>query len=239
MNHLSKAVITSASIAILAFTSGCDEKTSKSDTHKTAEVSQTSPAKNTIGVNAAAQLLAAAEPFEGLTETAFSATPAALDTSVQKARLSAKQVRPLLPASATAQFDKHLSALAAAHSKMDRADIALSSIEVYRDLVNAVPDGAKVPTQVNLLDYAGFRYDADLKATPPRWNDMTQAAAFAKENWAAIAPRVQDASLAGKIVAAINAMDQAASQKDTAAAVHSAQTELDLIDQLEKYFTTH
>lgn len=245
MSNMHKATVIGASIAILVFTASCDNKSSKSQAHETADVQPTPPAPNAMhaGANApnvpTAQLLAAAEPFETLTETAFSATPAALDASVQKAKMSATSVRASLPASAMAQFDAHLAALTAAHAKMDRAGVALSSIEVYRDLVSAAPNGAKVPSQVNLLDYAGFRYDADLKATPSRWDDMTQAVVFAKKNWAEIAPRVNDAALAGKVVAAINAMDRAAAQKNSAAAAHSAKVELDLIDMLEQYFKTH
>jgi hypothetical protein len=69
-----------------------------------------------------------------------------------------------------------------ARQVQDRAGLALSSIEAYRVLVGAVADNAKVPTEVSLLDYAGFRYDADLEANPARWGDMAAAVSFAREN---------------------------------------------------------
>ena len=46
--------------------------------------------------------------------------------------------------------------------------IAIAAVEGYRVLVSSVAPGANVPTEVNLLDYAGFRYDAGLKTKPTR-----------------------------------------------------------------------
>jgi len=102
-----------------------------------------------------------------------------------------------------------------------------------------VPAGGKVPSEVSLLDYAGFRYDADLKAGPARWSDMGKATAFADANWTAIAGRVTDTALTGKIATELAAMKQAVAAHDTAAAAGSVKAELDLVDQLETYFNTH
>jgi hypothetical protein len=216
---------------------------------RNATTSETPPAVDAQPVQAAASAAppsaaktdfrAAAEPFEVLTETAFSGKPAAVDTAVRAAMSTAQVVRPTLPPAVVGGFDTHVAALDTAHHQKDKADLALASIEVYRDLVSAVPSDAKVPVQVSLLDYAGFRYDADLKATPMRWSDMTQAVAFARENWSAIATRVNDPALAAKVVREIDAMDKAATQKNKPAAARSAKAELDLVDQLEKFFSTH
>ncbi len=206
---------------------------------RSAPAETASPAVASVTTSVTPDLRAAAEPFEVLTETAFTATAAALDTAVQKAKATAQSARASLPDSAKAPFDAHLVALDAAHAKMARADVALSSIEVYRDLVSAVPAGGKVPSEVSLLDYAGFRYDADLKAGPARWSDMGKAITFADANWTAIAARVTDTALTGKIATELAAMKQAVAAHDTAAAVRSVKAELDLVDQLETYFNTH
>lgn len=236
MNQLRNLALLGASVAV-AFMASCGRTAAKSDPTPVA-TSQAPPALTpSRDTGAGVDLRAAAEPFEVLTETAFRAPVAALDVSVRKAQSSAQSVRALLPATSTKPFDAHLAALDSAHAKGDRANIALSSIEVYRDLVSAVPYGGKVPNAVNLLDYAGFRYDADLKAAPSRWADMTQAVSFADENWALISPRVADANLATKVGAELAAMKRAAADRNRLAAQKSAKGELDLVDQLETYFT--
>ena len=185
------------------------------------------------------KLRAAAEPFEKLAETSFEATLPAIDQTIGEAETAAQEVRALLPTDAASHLDAQIAAVKSARQKQDRAGLALSSIEVYRILVSAVADGAKVPTEVSLLDYAGFRYDADLKASPARWGDMTEAVSFAGENWAKLSPRAKSFQGASAVEKAIADMGKAVAQRDVALATLSAKTELDLVDQLETFFTAH
>ena len=186
--------------------------------------------------SAGPKLLAAAEPFETLTEESFSAKPAQLDRRIGEAETAAGQVHGLLPADGQAALDRELAAIRTARKANDRAGIALASVEGYRALVSAAPPG-KVPTEVNLLDYSGFRYDADLKAKPVRWADMQEATAFARQQWDAIAGRVQDARLAKRVAAALAAMQGAIDKKSASGARHAATALLDLVDELETYFS--
>ena len=117
--------------------------------------------------------------------------------------------------------------------------MGLPAIEAYRVLVSAVADTAKVPTEVSLLDYAGFRYDADLKANPIRWDDMTEAVSFARENWAKLLPRAKSFPGATAFEKNIAEMDEAVTQKSESSAALSVKAELDLVDQLEKFFSGH
>lgn len=184
-------------------------------------------------------LLAAAEPFENLTEMAFNASWSKLDHTISEAKRMASGARGSLPQEAVGSMDTHLAAMASARQKKDRADLALSSIEVYRVLVSSVSAGARIPTQVSLLDYSGFRYDADLKSSPTRWDDMHQVVAFAHQQWAVVAPRVKNASLAKRFTDSVDGMDRAAQHKDTSLAASSVRSESDLVDELENYFAKH
>lgn len=186
-----------------------------------------------------AQLRAAAEPFATLTETAFSAPEAELRKTLTKAEEALRRIRPLLSKDAADEAADHASVLKAAASKTERALMALASIEVYRDLVGSVSGVAKVPRSVSLMAYAGFRYDADLKADPIRWSDMGKAAQIAKQEWLTLAPRVGSPNLAGEVSAAVTSMVRAAEQKDKSAAARSAKAALDLVDQLETHFAAN
>ncbi len=189
--------------------------------------------------NSNEKLRAAAEPFEKLTETAFEATLPAIDQTIGEAEVAARDIRTLLPTGAANRLDAQLAAMKSSRQKQDRAGLALSSIEVYRVLVSAVADGAKIPTEVSLLDYAGFRYGADLKANPARWGDMAEAVSFARENWTRLSSRAKSFQGASAFEKVIADMDKATAQRDVALATLSAKAELELVDQLETFFSAH
>jgi hypothetical protein len=147
-------------------------------------------------------------------------------------------IRSLLSPDATRKIDELLAALQRDRADGKRADVALSSIEIYRILVSLVPGGTKVPVDVSLLDYAGFRFQADLKAEPPRWDDMTEAVLFANNHWVVIAPRVRDKSVSVSFEAALSQMAIAAEHRDAKLAATASNDELNQVDRLEAYFNT-
>ncbi|MDB5450772.1 MAG: hypothetical protein JWQ52_1900 [Phenylobacterium sp.] len=226
MRHLRPAILA----ALAAFSlSGCERQ-------KAAQPSVPPPAKLAADVSQAG-LLAAAEPFEVLTEAAFTARLPVLDQAIATAVATAEHVRQALPPEARKELQTHLDAIAAARPTEDRAGVALASIEIYRMLVSYAPPGP-VPKEVNLLDYVGFRYDADRKAQPTRWDDMVEAAAFGQRTWTAIEGRVADRALHDRESQALRDMAEAARLQNAALAADAAKRELDLVDLLEAYFST-
>ena len=191
-----------------------------------------------VDTNGDDKLRAAAEPFETLTEIAFEAAWPVIDQTIGEAEAAAREARRLLPSDAAIQLDAQIAAMKSARQKQARAGLALSSIEAYHVLVSAVANNARVPTEVSLLDYAGFRYDADLKANPTRWNDMTEAVAFARRNWAKLLPRATTFPAAIAFEKAIADMDKAVTLRNASSAASSVKAELDLVDQLETFFST-
>lgn len=181
------------------------------------------------------RLLAAAEPFEKLTEIAFTAPLPEIDKTIADARSAAESVRPLLSAGAT-NTDKLFLEIDRARKASDRAGLALASIEFYRGIVSSVPTGTKVPSAVSLLDYAGFRYQADLKASPTRWSDMSSAMRFAQSQWSGLKPKLNDAALATSFEKTLADMDKAIAKKDAALAASSVAAELNEVDKLEVHF---
>src|SRR5882672_3915343 len=143
------------------------------------------PVPLSSGVAAGSPLLAAAESFEALTEMAFSVPGLRLDSAIAAADAATKRAGGSLPQESAAQLDARLAEVHQARKSDDRAALAISSIEAYRILVSAARPG-KVPTAVNLMDYAGFRYNADFQAMPIRWPDMKEAAAYARGQWGSI-----------------------------------------------------
>jgi hypothetical protein len=184
----------------------------------------------------ASRLIAAAEPFEALTEQAFSAQPKKLDRNIAAAEKAVEQARSALSSDVASELDKRLAEIRSARESNDRSLLALASVECYRLLVSAAPQ-TKVPTAVNLLDYAGFRYDANLKARPIRWSDMKVAVEFANRQWDSISDRVTDRALKNKFSTALQQMDAAIDRNSVAEATSGVKAELDLVDKLERYFS--
>jgi hypothetical protein len=196
----------------------------------------TVPAPEVLAADAAQSgLLAAAEPFEVLTEGAFTEAAPALDKLIATAMVTGEHVRPALPQDAQAELKTRLDEIAAARRVDNRSGIAMASVEVYRLLVEHAPS-AKIPREVNLLDYAGFRYDTDLKSRPVAWDDMAAAAAFGRDRWNAIEARVTDKSLHDRMTGALADMAAAAQAKDAVRAADAVRRELDLVDLLEAFF---
>ena len=118
----------------------------------------------------------------------------------------------------------------------NRSALAIAAVETYRVLVSAQDASAQVPVEVSLLDYAGFRYDANAKSKPINWGRMTADVVFARETWTRISPRVTAKGLSGAFDSALSGMETAVAQKNAVAAGIAVSNELALVDALEEHF---
>lgn len=115
--------------------------------------------------------------------------------------------------------------------------IALKSPEAYRMLVEALDtSNLKIPAEVSLLDYVGFRYLAVLHAKPNDWPALEHAATYAKENWSAIRSKVTDKSLRDAVDVTMDGLMQACIKQNTDMALFAAQVDLAQVDLLEAFF---
>lgn len=220
-----------AAIAVVAGTlAACNPQTDKANPPTTATAS--SPAASDRNV----RLLAAAEDYETLTETAFDKTFPELAASSTAARQKASEARASLAPDQAGRLDTLGAAIDAALRDQNRSALAIAAVETYRVLVSAQDASAQVPVEVSLLDYAGFRYDANAKSRPADWDQMAGDVAFARETWARISPRVTAKGLSGAFDSALSGMETAVAQKNAVAAGIAVSNELALVDALEEHF---
>lgn len=183
-------------------------------------------------------LSANAEAFEALTEHAAAAPIASLESETAQTIASATACRQALTdaqASELAQIIHRLGAFKAAH---DRTAFALSAVEGYRIFVSTQPRNVRdVPLEIALLDYAGFRYQASVRASPPLWSESGLALDFADAQWRAVSGQISDSRLASSFEADLAAMRNALQSSDAAAAQKAVTVELDHVDLLEQHFT--
>lgn len=184
-----------------------------------------------------AKLLAAVEPFEGLTETAIAGDAKKIDRAIQEADKIRTATRALLPADAASRYDALFTALHVAQTKHDNLAVALQAAEIYKLLVSWLDASAMtVPKEVSLLDYSGFRTNALLKATPPDWTAIAATAQEANGYWAKVRDRVSDKKLQAGMDKAQQGLAAAAKGHDAALSRSSTKADLDLVDELEAYF---
>ena len=220
-----------AAIAVVAGTlAACNPQADKANPPATATAGE--PAASDRNV----RLLAAAEDYETLTETAFNKTFPELAASSTAARQKASEARASLAPDQAVRLDTLGAAIDAALRDQNRSALAIAAGETYRVLVSAQDASAQVPVEVSLLDYAGFRYDANAKSRPANWEQMAADVAFARETWTRISPRVTAKGLSGAFDSALSGMETAVAQKNAVAAGIAVSNELALVDALEEHF---
>ena len=182
-------------------------------------------------------LLSGSSPFEDLTEFAISADREGIKRALQSYDAQAKKVEKALPAPYRDKFKALVTDIKQAEQQSNYDIIALKSPEVYRTLIEALDRSClKVPAEVSLLDYVGFRFLAVLHAKPGDWTDLQEATKYAQKNWDAIKSRVTDKGLREAMNITIAGLIKACTVKNADMALFAAQVNLAQVDLLESFF---
>ena len=221
-------------LAAVAMLSACGSSKPTDTNNQNSNQIVTVPKNETV--TAMTGLPAAAENLEALTEQAFTASPEELVSLFTKAQESVAGISGQLSPQATKSLDGYLRDAKTAIDAGNPSDTALAAVEGYKLIVSAYPPDARIPAAVSLLDYAGFRIQADLKSDPKRWADAQEAAKYAHEQWDQIKDKVTDTDLNKRFTTSLSKLDEYLSVKDDKMAAKAAVTELDLVDELEGFF---
>lgn len=199
----------------------------------------------TVAVPAVAQgvrdrnetLLAATSPYEDLVDAALAGQVAAVTTALARADSQAAAVRTALPAAAAGHFDELLRTIRKAVSDNQFQVVAMRAVEVFRLLLDELgPGHLKIPQEVNLLDYAGFKLKVLASAAKPDWDAMRSTAQEASAWWRAVEPGVTDPTLRDAFATTVAGLSEATKSENPAMLRLAAQIDLDLVDLLEHHF---
>lgn len=182
-------------------------------------------------------LLAAAEEFDTRTESSFSADSATREMVISKTSVAIAKMVKFASSKLTTQVKSHLANIQNAQKQNATADLAIESNEAFRTLVSSVGGKQAIPVNLSLLDYAGFRVDADAQAIPARFAEMKVAVLFAQQQRAGIKSRQEIAKLAARFSASLDHMDLTVRSGDIAKARAAAKVELHMVDELETAFS--
>jgi hypothetical protein len=183
------------------------------------------------------QLLAAASPFEDLTEYALAGNKEGVAQALKTCDEQASRVNRLLSPKAREQLTVLVSAMKQAQAKGNNEEIALKAVAAYRVIIESLDTRSlTVPVQVSLLDYAGFEMQALLHMTVIDWSAVQSTADEAWKHWKVIESRVADKGLHAAVNTTIVGMQKTALTRNAEMAGFAAQIDLDLVDLLEGYF---
>jgi hypothetical protein len=182
-------------------------------------------------------LLAAASPFEDLTEAALANDTRGMRQALKACNDQAEGVNQVLAAPARREMAALLAAIRQAESRGEHHSVALHAVEAYRVLVESLnPEALVVPIQVAKLDYAGFKLKVLLAASPPDWPAIQKTGEEAAGLWHVLEPQIGDKGLRDAVNTVITGLNRAAGANNAEMTVFAAQMDLALVDLLEGYF---
>jgi hypothetical protein len=203
-------------------------------------VSQTHQASSLAAAARAKPLADGAEIFENLTEAAPVMGAAAFKKALSEYEKLYPKIYPRLSPDRKMRLDTLVTGVRNAWQKGDRGAMAIQSIEAYRLLQESINrNGQRVPVEVPLLDYAGFKLNGLLLSTQPDWKAVAKTAQEASKWWSAIGPKIADKTLRNAMDHTINGLKRAAVRKDAKLLRSVAAKDLTLVDGLETYFSSH
>jgi len=182
-------------------------------------------------------LMKASSPFEDLTEFAISGDRRGIKRALREYDAQATRLENTLQPAVRNKFKSLVANIKQAERHANYNAIALKSPEAYRVLIEALDRSSiKIPAEVLLLDYVGFRYLAVLHSNPGDWPALQEAATYAQKNWDAIKSKVTDMGLRDAIDVTMKGLMQAGTKKNGEMALFAAQVDLAQVDLLEAYF---
>ena len=183
-------------------------------------------------------LLGATGPFEDMVGPALAKNDKRVAKRLAAADRQAEAVKKALPADVAEQFEHFLQTIHKAAESKDHLKVAENAVAVLGLLVdNLKADALKIPKEVALLDYAGYRLQVLAATERPDWAAMSKVATDAETWWQAIAKtKVSEKNLRAAVTSAISGLKQATQEQNLPMLKFAAQIDLDLVDLLEGHF---
>ena len=179
-------------------------------------------------------LLSAMSPFEDLIGFALAKSDADIAHALVAADQHATAVKTALSASAASAFATLMEGLHRAATDKDHHHVARSAVDVFRLLIDHLEaKDLKVPKEVSLLDYAGFKLRVLAATQRPDWQDIRRTVGEAAGWWNAINAQVSAKALRDAFGSVMRGLNDAATLENLPMLRFAAQIDLDLVDVLE------
>lgn len=180
---------------------------------------------------------AAASACEDMVDVVAADGMAAAQPKLVDLKVALKKAHGFLKADVAAQLDLRAEAMAALAKGPSKTALSLAAIETFKDIVN-VSDwhNAKIPKDVAMLDYTGFKLSILASDANPDWAAAAKTAEEAHVVWDRLVPKFKDEDLVDLAhVLDAGALD-AVKRHDAAGVLFASKLQLVSIDLVETSF---
>ena len=186
--------------------------------------------KNTV-------LFDAMSPYEDLTEYALDQNMSKVANSISSLDGLIAKLKAVLSNKSIHVLEINVTKMQAAEKKAAYSEIALLAVDSYKILADELDQTTlKVPKQVVILDYVGFRIHALLRQNEIDWHLISETVDEGKSQWEQVKRKVTNKGLYDSLNTTITGLEIASTSKNIDMLKFAAQVDLDLVDLLEGFF---
>jgi hypothetical protein len=180
---------------------------------------------------------AAASACEDMVDVVAADGMAAAQPKLVNLRTALKKARSFLKADVATQLDQRADAMTALAKGASKTALSLAAIETFKDIVNASDwHNAKVPKDVSMLDYTGFKLSILAADANPDWAAAAKTADEAHLVWDRLAPKFKDEDLVDLAHILDAGTVDAVKRHDAAGVLFASKLQLVSIDLVETSF---
>lgn len=148
-----------------------------------------------------------------------------------------KKAHGFLKTDVAAQLDLRAEAMAALAKGTSKTKLSLAAIETFKDIVNASDwHNAKIPKDVSMLDYTGFKLSILASDPNPDWATAAKTANEAHSAWDKLVPKFKDEDLVDLAHTLDAGTVDAVRRHDAAGVLFASKLQLVSIDLVETSF---
>jgi hypothetical protein len=186
--------------------------------------------KNTV-------LFDAMSPYEDLTEYALDQNMSKVANSISSLDGLIAKLKAVLSNKSIHVLEINVTKMQTAEKKAANSEIALLAVDSYKILADELDQTTlKVPKQVVILDYVGFRIHALLRQNEIDWHLISETVDEGKSQWEQVKRKVTNKGLYDSLNTTITGLEIAGTSKNIDMLKFAAQVDLDLVDLLEGFF---
>ena len=182
-------------------------------------------------------LFDAMSPYEDLTEYALDQNMSKVANSISSLDGFIAKLKAVLSNKSIHVLEINVTKMQAAEKKAAYSEIALLAVDSYKILADELDQTTlKVPKQVVILDYVGFRIHALLRQNEIDWHLISETVDEGKIQWEQVKRKVTNKGLYDSLNTTITGLEIASTSKNIDMLKFAAQVDLDLVDLLEGFF---
>ena len=182
---------------------------------------------------------AAAAACEDMVDAVASNGMSAAQTKITDLRAALKKAHGFLKADVVLQLDSRADEIAALAKSDSKTRLSLAAIETFKDIVSAADwQKVKVPKDVSMLDYTGFKLGILAADANTDWAEAAKTADEAHRVWEKLIPAFKDEDLVDLAHTLDDGTLDAVKRQDALGLKFATKLQLVSIDLIETSFTS-